>query len=156
MQLTTTHYSRIFLHFFDLHFLAAKGIDDRARAIKANVEAECRRATRFAILAADEVLLPASSFFESDLCFKVLDEMQVVYEFGLLRLVGSGSSVSEFSEEKLRQYGKSSLQYRRYSKLLKRLSLHPPFLSRKGSSTVDISKGWVKVIEYNGLERLTA
>ena len=118
------------------------------------IKAECRLATRFAILSAEEVLVPASSFFESELCFDILDEFRDIYQFGNVWLVGGGENILEFIEDKLIQYRKSSVQYKRYMSFKNRLPAHPPFLSRRQSSTRDIAHGWLQVVETGNIGRL--
>src|SRR5437867_11694042 len=98
-----------------------KAVDRHTRRVRTSIENECRFATRFALLGADQVLIPASSFFESDLCCKIVDELCEAYEFGRIYLVGGGAHVLEFIEDKLQQYGTTSVQHHRYSRLKKRL-----------------------------------
>jgi nucleoside phosphorylase len=131
------------LHFFDVHFLEMKGINEEGWRIRRCIEYECRMATRIAILAADEVLVPAASFFESKLCNKILDEFKDIYHSGILRLIGSGTSVREYIDDKLGQYPKSSPQFQCYRELQKRVKSHPPFYPRIRSASRDISQGWV-------------
>ncbi len=132
---------RLFLHFFDLHFLEMKSADQIGGALVR----ECRLATRFAVLAAEEVLVPAASYLESADCRMILDELQAVYEMGLIRLVGSGSSLEEFRYEKLSQYRSGSNQSRAYKGF--RGGHIPPFRTRRASATNDIKKDWIARLE---------
>jgi predicted nucleotide-binding protein len=137
---------RIFLHFFDLHFLEAKG----AEAISARIAEEARLATRFAILAASEVLVPAASYFESSVCRNILDELEPLFGLGIVWLIGNGSSAEEFRYQKLQQYPSGSPIRRRYS----RRKPTPPFKTRNRSSTKDIVAEWTQLVQFgNNLEQ---
>lgn len=129
--------ARLFLHFFDVHFLEMKNVISNKSAAK-----ECNLATRFALLASEEVLVPAASYFESPICRRILDAFRETFEFGLIRLVGSGASLEEFIESKLRQYPSSSALHKAYIKAAKQKNSAPPFKSRNRSATRDIKNEW--------------
>lgn len=132
---------RLFLHFFDLHFL-----DDRTTAGNSErIYEECRLAARFAFLAAHEVLVPASSYFESEVCRRILDELGVTFPYGIIWIVGSGENIESFRYSKLEQYHAESSQYKSYSQGIGSLLL-PPFKPRRGSATRDITVDWVQVL----------
>lgn len=124
--------ARIFLHFFDTHFLEVK----EAAINRTRIQKECKLATRLALLAAQNVLVPAASFFESSLCREVLGELEPIYETGLLRLVGGGANVTEFFEDKRRQYRKDSPVHAGYFQPIP--PLLPSFAGRERSATKDI------------------
>ena len=133
-------FGRIFLHFFDIHYLDMKGVSYQSEVIK-----ECRLATRFSILSANDILVPAASYFESRLCKLVLDELRPIFEVGIIRLVGRGSSIQEFSENKLKEYRKGTLQSVSYTSVKE--GLIPPFVSRLASATHDINDFWIAQLE---------
>lgn len=153
MSVQTCPCARLFLHFFDVHFLEEKGY--ARHNLGAQVEYECRMATRISILAAEEVLIPAASFFESSLCQKVVSQLSDIYSTGIIKLIGSGSSVIEYFDDKLGQYSKNSSQYKSY-KLNQRShpELLPPFLPRRNSASIDIKMGWVSKLEGSGLQNV--
>jgi len=134
----------VFLHFFDTHFLEVK-----AQAVPAiRLRAECRLATRLSILSAERTLIPAASYFETDICRTILGELEPVYDTGLLLLVGGGADILEFVEDKRSQYSRSSKAHQRYfSRPPRRL---PPFLCRTGSATRDIVHRWSECLEIPG------
>ncbi|MCE5308172.1 MAG: nucleotide-binding protein [Acidobacteriales bacterium] len=132
---------RLFLHFFDIHFLEMKALQDVAQP----VVNECRLATRLAILAANEVFIPAASYIESPICRDIIDEFRDIYEYGLIWLVGSGASAEEFRYEKLQQYRRGSPQYGQYSAHLR--GVLPPFKTRHASATKDIKADWTRALE---------
>jgi len=100
-------------------------------------------ATRIAVLAAKEVILPAASFFESQICNKIISELNDLYQFGLLKLAGGGANLLEYIDDKLGQYEIESSQSRAYRKSQKSLRTHPAFLSRRNSASKDIKQGWL-------------
>ena len=130
-------------HFFDLHFLDAKGVEKAARSLKQNIEFECNLATRFGILCSRQLFLPAASFFESPLCNKLIRSFEDIYGTGAISLIGGGGNVEGFIEEKLRQYARNSTQFERYSRFQSKPQNHPPFYPRKQSATKDITVGWL-------------
>jgi nucleoside phosphorylase len=134
-------FGRIYLHFFDTHYLALKTGD--SQALGNLIYGECRRATRFSVLACDEVLVPIASFYESPECFKIVSELKELFPLGFLNLVGSGMNVDEFVGSKLSQYPKGSVQFGIYKNLSIPAHNMPPFLSRRNSSTTDISAQWL-------------
>lgn len=142
MSLISSRLRKLFLHYFDIQFLNLKGADRAAESTRRLIRAEARLATRFALLSAETVFLPASSFFESDLCAQIIGEFKPLYPSGQIKLVGGGESIFEFIEQKLEQYSKRSPQYKKYIEATKTPYLHPPFYSRTESATNDIAKGW--------------
>lgn len=130
-----------FLHFFDIHFLELK----RAHLNKKNIAQEARIATKISILFADEILIPAASFFESQLCRTITLEFKSLFEHGIIWLVGSAMNIEEFKYRKLNQYDKKSKQYEMYKKTS--LIGLPPFRSRKQSATQDIKLDWKDELE---------
>lgn len=132
---------RLFLHFFDVHFLELKAADQ----IGSPIVRECELATRLAILAASEVLVPAASYFESAICRRILDGYRPLYDLGGIWLVGSGANTEEFSYAKLQQYPAQSLQHKQYA-----IASHttvPPFRSRTASASHDIAERWLVILE---------
>lgn len=135
---------RLFLHFFDIHFLEARAVTPQNKAaIK-----EARLATRLALLIGDEVLIPAASYIESTFCYSIIEELRPIFDFGIIRLVGGGESAAEFCEEKLIQYPKGSHQFECYEGMA--LESLPPFRSRFRSSTRDISSRWLERLDDVG------
>ncbi len=156
MNTKATLYRKIFLHFFDIHFLELKGYDNANSKLKKYIEHECKLATRMALLASDCVLVPAASYFESDLCYEVLDELARIYPTGLIYLVGGGSNIDEYLEGKLQSYSSTSPLYKRYKTRQKRISSHPPFLTRRNSATRDIVHGWMSLQPSAAVARITS
>lgn len=108
---------RLFLHFYDPHFF-----EDRKKKVVGNksgqspVEPEARLASRIAVLAAREVLIPAASFIEVAECRATVLELASLFEMGKIRLVGSGGpSLADYAGEKLLQYDPDGSRYPIYA-----------------------------------------
>lgn len=130
-------FPRLFLHFFDIHFLEERGAKD----VHELIAWECRMATRLAIASSDEVIVPAASYVESVLCKKILDELSDLFPLGVLAITGNAQHILEFREAKLATYRSGSLQAKAYTRLRPGVVL-PPFWARSRSATVDIIKDW--------------
>src|SRR4051812_5076650 len=101
----------LFLHFFDIHFLELLG---RRAPSAEELRNECRRATRLSYLAAEEVLIPAASYFESELCASIIGEFRDIFHLPFLCIVGGGIDLHEFFDEKRRQYAADSAAHKVY------------------------------------------
>lgn len=137
MALLLNSPARVFLHYFDTHFLELK----LSRLHDREVRREARGATRLAMLYGDEVLVPAASYFESGICRAIVSEFETIFDTGVLWLVGGAANLEEFVYRKLRQYDKESTQYQSYSGA--DWTSVPPFRSRLGSATMDIRRAWI-------------
>lgn len=129
---------RLFLHFFDPHFLdqvsGGRNADYIAR--------EARRATRLAILAAQTVFVPAASYIESELCAETVNEYRGLFDTGQITLVGGEANIVDFATRKLLQYEQGGSRYRKYESVLSSSIATPPFRSRRNSATFDITVAW--------------
>ncbi|MDG3443978.1 hypothetical protein [Nitrospirillum amazonense] len=132
---------RYFLHFFDVHLLEEKG----ASRILPNVYKEMKLAIRLALLYGEELLIPASSYFESPLCREILDDLGADFLSFRVSLVASGQGLDEFLGEKLRQYTESQFQGRIYRS--NSLSQLFPWRARQRSATADIKRSWRNALE---------
>lgn len=130
-----------FLHFFDIQFLELK----RAHLYEKEAEQEARLASRIALLYADEVLIPAASFFENQMCRQVILELQSIFNYGMIWLAGAASNLDEFIYKKLYQYDVNSIQHQTYSKI--DFDNLPPFRTRFKSATNDIKTHWIHCLD---------
>ncbi len=135
---------KIFLHFFDLHFLAERAIEN----LFVRVKGEMRLATRLAVLSAKQVLIPAASFYESPACNDILQEYLPVADLGIFALVGQAGNLSDFCEGKVYQYDEQSKQRTAYEAAL-RDALIIPFKRRFRSATKDIAKDWLTLLDHS-------
>lgn len=127
----------IFLHFFDVHYLNEKGLTEWRGAIFR----EASLATKIALLGSDNIVIPASSYFESPLCRRIVDSYAEIQHLGFFKLVGNASNVDEFIQFKTGQYKfntNTSEIYESYNTS----DIAMPFSKRHRSSTTDISKQW--------------
>lgn len=134
----------VFLHYFDIHFLAERGFTH----VDKNVLDELRLATRLAIACADRVYLPAASFVESEICRVVLEEFRDLYHAGVIELVGSAANMREFSEEKLDSYRTGSPLYKRYREA-NTLVDTPAFQRKSSRTTKDVGAYWTESGQSN-------
>lgn len=127
----------IFLHFFDIHYLKEKGEEQWSAVIFR----EASLATKIAILGADNIIIPASSYFESQLCQSIIDEYSEIQFLGIFRLVGNAHNTREFIDSKQTQYQYNKETHESYYNE-KTESIDIPFSKRQSSSTKDISTQW--------------
>jgi nucleoside phosphorylase len=147
-SLTSGRASRIFTHFFDVHFLEEKGVESFLEA----ATREARLAFRLALLMADEVLVPASSTIESELCRTVLSEYGGDEYAPHITLVASGTNYQEFLDDKLRQYRVDDPQGQAYRRA--RRSPRFPWVGRQRSATGDIAAGWRAQLAEDGFDAI--
>jgi len=77
-----TPLQRLFLHFLDFPSLEEVGMSRRPAACTR----EARLALRLALLAAEEVLIPAAAYVESPLCRTITNEFSDLFDRGCIRL----------------------------------------------------------------------
>lgn len=139
---------RLFLHFFDIHFLEEKNVE----AFRKQAFYEMRLAVRFGLLLADELLVPAASYFESDLCRRTLGEYDAEIFAAYFRLVGGNANLAEFIEDKHAQYRETQAQGLIYRSI--GLAQPFPWRPRQRSATRDIVADWRQRIEQGKNEEL--
>jgi hypothetical protein len=147
----TQRLSRLFLHYFDAHFLADKG---KVRESQAFFK-EMRLATRLAVASAEAVFIPASSYFESNQCRAIVDELRELLEGGVISLVGGAENLDLFVAEKLDTafYRAGSPQHSSYS-AHRELVGSVPYTRRERSATGDIIEEWRQDVFNDRLPRL--
>lgn len=121
-------------------------------------------ATRVAFLICNEkVLIPASNYFESDLSFKILNELKEINEIGAIDLISSSHNIVELLSKKVDQHGDNiSLPHYHYRDFLNdshKIILPGTLRKRERSSSLDIKAGWYTSINNsevkNALARLS-
>lgn len=145
-----TKLDRLFLHFFDTHFIADKG---RAVESPAFVR-EMRLATRIAVACAHAVFVPAASYYESPLCRQILGELGYLLSYGQIALSGSAINIDEYVRERQDEdfYRKGSLQHEWYR------AEHAPtaeltYMQRQRSATRDVTEHWKQGVADDSLMR---
>lgn len=146
-----TRIDRLFLHYFDIHFLEEKGsaVDTK------RFQQEMRSATRMAVASANKVFVPAASYFESAVCRSILDELDELVAAGTVVLVGSSSNLDVFIRERQDEgfYRKNSSQYQSYRTAVD-LEKLPAYQTRHRSATRDIVDRWGLQVEAENLQKL--
>lgn len=62
--------------------------------------------TKVAFLICNEkILIPASNYFESDLSFRILNELKELNEIGAIELISSSHNIVELLSKKIDQHG---------------------------------------------------
>lgn len=135
---------KTFLHFFDIHYLDEKGL----KTIPNKIYKEAFYATRFAILCSEKVYIPASSYFESPICRKIINQYLSIIPLGIIWLVGKAHNYREFFQGKVIQYANIPDQSRLYESALKS-EIEIPFHRRLRSSTKDISSNWIRTLNFS-------
>lgn len=128
----------LFLHYFDTHFSDSFLRNHSSQLI----EDEAELALRFALLSAGTVYVPAASYFESDLCRRVVSSFSVLFQTGIIRLVGRAPGLAAFAEEKLQVYDAGGTQHAKYAAAAASTGIHPPFRARFNSATDDLTSAW--------------
>ena len=141
--LQSTQRTVAFLHFFDVQFLDLK----RAFLNEKEITEEARIATRFALLYADEILIPAASFFETRVCRQIILELNSIFNYGVIWLVGAAANIEEFVFNKKSKYDTRSSQHHEYRTTT--LNGLPPFRTRNHSATRDIKNEWKGCLNSN-------
>lgn len=124
----------ILIHFFDIHVVSA---GDQRRDPFVD---KARIALRSALFCADEVVVPASSLLESEVCWTLVQELASAN--CLLTFCGGDSGFGEFCDAKLLQYPSKSPQYLLY----KAHQAHCndfQYRRRKHNTTSDIRASWL-------------
>ncbi len=109
-----TQFGKVFLHFFDIHFLEEKCVSSIGLpAIK-----EAKLATRICLLCCDQIIIPASSYFESEICKEIIKEHEDLIALGMIIFVGNARNSLEFIQNKISQYSGAIFQKELYEKVL--------------------------------------
>ena len=147
---TATKLDRLFLHFFDTHFIADKG---RTAQTEAFIR-EMRLATRIAVACAHTVFVPAASYYESPLCRKILGELGDLLSFGHIALSGSAINIEEYVRERQDEdfYRKGSLQHEWY-RAEHESTTEVTYMQRQRSATRDVTEHWKQGVADESLMR---
>jgi pimeloyl-ACP methyl ester carboxylesterase len=128
---------RIIAHFLDHHFLAARNV--RNGAINQTRLAELRQAMKVAWLCADQVILAASSLFESDVAKAVLSTYPP-QALTKMRIAGRGINAENYARSAQPMYIPNSDHHKRY--IVDEIIDRVPFLPRARSATAEMQREW--------------
>lgn len=107
--------------------------------------------TRVAFLVCEKrLLIPASNYFESDLSFRILNELKELNEIGAIILISSSRNIDELMAKKNTQHGDNiSLLHYHYRDFLgdnRKIILPGTLKKRERSASSDIKSGWYSSI----------
>ena len=131
---------RVFLHFLGIHYLNERGI----QRIYKVIYNEADLATRFCILCSDNIFVTAASYIESPLCFRIMKNFSMLFDYGYISLVGGSDNLEEFFDNKIKQYSVNSYQKNSYYNTL--LSQIPSYISKPTSTTENIIVEWSDIL----------
>ncbi|WP_139379578.1 hypothetical protein [Zoogloea sp. LCSB751] len=147
-MITQTRLERLFLHFFDTHFIADKG-----RAIESpQLRDEMKIATRLAVACAEKVFIPAASYYESYLCRQILADLTEFLDLGIIGLAGNAINLEEYIRERQDEtfYRKGSEQHSLY-RTDQEATKFLPYVRRNRSATRDIGAHWDQCVADGSL-----
>lgn len=100
-----------------------------------------RLATRIAVASAEQVIIPTASYFESEACREIIDELGALKELGIIELIGSSPNIEEFVRERLDAtfYKEGSRQQLAYQACL-HSNIEMPYLRREKTPLVTSEK----------------
>ncbi|WP_316173365.1 esterase/lipase family protein [Bradyrhizobium sp. SZCCHNRI1073] len=124
-------------HFLDHHVLAAHGLS--FDEISSTAADELRLATKIAWLCCDQLILAASSLFESRIAKAVLRRYPE-NALARLRIAGKGLNADNYARTATQLYLKDSQHRRHY--VVDSIVTRVPFLPRTCSATADIKRAW--------------
>lgn len=97
-----------------------------------------------------KILIPASNYFESDIAFKVLNELQELNDIDAISLISSSHNIDALLQKKISQHGNNiSLPHYHYVDFLNEsqgIALPGTLKKREQSATTDIKSEWYSII----------
>lgn len=113
-----------------------------------------RLATRIAVASAEQVIIPTASYFESEACREIIDELGALKELGIIELIGSSPNIEEFVRERLDAtfYKEGSRQQLAYQACL-HSNIEMPYLRREKNTTGDIREKWNSLVQSDDLSK---
>ncbi len=115
--------------------------------------------TRVAFLVCEKrLLIPASNYFESDLSFRILNELKELNEIGAIILISSSRNIDELMAKKINQHGNNislpNYHYRDFLGDNRKIILPGTLKKRERSASSDIKSGWY--VSINNFETRNA
>lgn len=135
----------IYVHFLD-YYHANRAVAQYL-ATNRRVNKEAHLAFRMAVLFADTAIVPASSYFESSLCKRVLSRYPDFRYYGAVKLSARDMSLAEHIESKRAAYDDRSPEELVKAYRLKNRAPFPGYVRKRSSSTERITCGWQKLPE---------
>jgi hypothetical protein len=138
--------SRIIAHFLDHYILEISGYGSGHTSLDRSIATEVGLAFRMAILAAEEVLVPAVSYFQSPLCRRIVSKYRSIYDLGVVKLIGDSYRWDEFQHNRLREYSSGSRQYDIYSGINQIRRPLPALVGTDRNTTLALHGEWYALI----------
>ena len=69
---------------------------------------EAKLATRICLLCCDQIIIPASSYFESEICKEIIKEHEDLIALGMIIFVGNAGNSLEFIQNKISKHVRST------------------------------------------------
>lgn len=146
---------KLIAHFLDHYILELSGYGRGNRVLDRRIAAEASAAFRYALLAADEVLVPAVSFFQSPLCARIVTSHRSLFSLGSIRLIADSWRWEEFQENRLREYPRSSRQHDIYQSFLRgRRGDLPALVGSSRNTTFALHDRWRDLVVPGGGESI--
>lgn len=137
---------RIVAHFLDHYVLELSGYGRGNRWLDRKIAGEATLAFRLSLVAADEVLIPAVSYFQSPLCRRILDQHRPMFDLGVIKLIGDAHGWDEFQENRLREYFVGTRQHEIYSGMDPIGNRYPPLLGSYRNTTLALHGAWRRLV----------
>lgn len=107
--------------------------------------------TRLAyLLSTESIIIPASNYFESDIAFRIINELAPLNEFGVLKLTSSSLTLEDLLAKKSIQHSSPSQHYHyddfRNQDRETPLYLPGSLIKRERSASTDIRQAWLESI----------
>lgn len=140
----------IFIYHLDheLHKLFAL---DKAYSLN-DIYCAFNRVTRLAfLLSRENLLIPASNYFESDIAFKIINSLNFLNQFGYIKFISSSYNLNDLHYKKIAQHGDniylSSYHYKDFLESQSPISLPGTLVKRANSASSDIKSAWLESID---------
>lgn len=144
------------LHYLDHYVLQMIGYERLKPKIQQAIRQECQAATRLAILFADQVFVPAVSYYQSSICRKVIDYYRDIFDTGIIRIIADAYSLEEFQDNRLREYNPGSIEFNLYQSILDISRLQPSIYSCVENTTIALHNEWNTLIRDIDIEAIFA
>lgn len=142
----------LFLHALDLYH--SKWAHEEFSQPQAEIERSANEYLRIALCVANTCVLPASSFFESEMTRRLLRRHPEFVRYRRILLSATESSIAEHVEKKLNMYEENSPEelIRAYKGRYK--TVFPGYLQKAGSSTGEIAEAWLEHSETTDIRKV--
>lgn len=139
----------IFIYHLDAELIKLYIKPSRYNQIDVDETFDCILKVAF-LLCKNQLLIPASNFFESDGAFKSISYFAPLQKYNVIRLVSTSGDLESLLKKKENEHGENVLSeayhYKEYIRNDNGLYLPGTLSKRKRSSSKDIEEGWLNSI----------